>query len=185
MTQETNSEKWREALDSMNVKGIVLTDINKNLSYDEAMKELLSGKKVKLPEWDGYWFKEEINQVASIKVFTASGDVLDTPFLEDYKKRTDWQITDGSRDFGGALKALKAGKKVSRKGWNGTDMYVVLMPGYTEGIPCNENTAKAHNVPVGTILKFRPYMQLKTAQNDIAMWSPSGSDSLAEDWYVL
>lgn len=88
-------------------------------------------------------------------------------------------------DFGMAIKALKEGKKISRKGWNGSDMYVVLMPGYPEGIACNEATAKAHGIEVGTILTFRPYMQLKTAQNDIAMWSPSGSDALAEDWIVL
>ena len=88
-------------------------------------------------------------------------------------------------DFGGAIKALKAGKKVSRLGWNGAGMYLIVMPGYPDGIPCNENTAKAHNIEIGTKLFFRPYFQLKTAQNDIAMWSPSGSDALAEDWVVL
>ena len=156
------------------------------MNYQQALAALNEGEKIKLPEWDGYWFKPELGTGdEGIKVFTAQGDILDTPYLDDYKNRTDWRITDGSRDFGGALKALKAGKKVTRSGWNGSGMYVILMPGYPDGIPCNENTAKAHNVLVGTPLVFRPYFQLFTAQGDIAMWAPSGSDALAEDWIVL
>ena len=32
-------------------------------------------------------------------------------------------------DFGGAIAALKAGKKVARKGWNGKGMFLWLKPG--------------------------------------------------------
>ena len=87
--------------------------------------------------------------------------------------------------FGAAIEAAKQGKKVSRTGWNGKNMYAVIMPGYPNGIEANEATQKAHGIPKGTILKFRPYWQLYTAQSDVAMWSPSGSDSLAEDWCIL
>lgn len=89
------------------------------------------------------------------------------------------------RDFGSALKALKAGYKVAREGWNGKGMYLTLMPGYPNGIEVNEATQKAHNLNPGDKLIFRPYFQLFTAQKDIAMWSPSGSDALAEDWTVV
>ena len=88
-------------------------------------------------------------------------------------------------NFGQAIEAAKSGKKVARKGWNGAEMYAVIMPGYPDGIAVNETTANAHGIPSGTIMKFRPYWALKTAQNDIATWAPSGSDSLAEDWVVL
>lgn len=88
-------------------------------------------------------------------------------------------------NFGQAIEAAKQGKKVSRSGWNGKNMYAVIMPGYPDGIEANEATQKAHNIPAGTILKFRPYWQLFTAQSDVAMWTPSGSDSLAEDWCIL
>jgi hypothetical protein len=91
----------------------------------------------------------------------------------------------GRGSFGDAIRAAKDGKKVARAGWNGAGMYAAIMPGYPDGVPCNEATAKTHNVDVGTILKFRPYWQLKTAQNDIAMWAPSGSDSLADDWVIV
>jgi len=88
-------------------------------------------------------------------------------------------------NFGEAIEAAKAGKKVARTGWNGKGMYAVVMPGYPEGIEVNEATQKAHNLPEGTKLVYRPYWQLYTAQQDVAMWAPSGSDSLAEDWEIL
>lgn len=87
--------------------------------------------------------------------------------------------------FGAAMESAKKGYKIAREGWNGSEMYAVIMPGYPEGIPANAETAKTHNIPEGTFLKFRPYWQLKTAQKDIAMWAPSGSDSLSEDWLIV
>lgn len=88
-------------------------------------------------------------------------------------------------NFGQAIEAAKVGKRITRQGWNGKGMYVVVMPGYPEGVEVNEATQKAHRLPAGTKLVYRPYFQLFTAQNDVAMWSPSGSDALAEDWVIL
>lgn len=88
-------------------------------------------------------------------------------------------------NFGLAILAAKEGKKVARAGWNGQNMYAVIMPGYPEGIGVNEATAKAHGVPAGYIMKFRPYWALFTAQKDVASWAPSGSDTLAEDWCIV
>lgn len=87
--------------------------------------------------------------------------------------------------FGFAIEAMKAGHKVARKGWNGKGMFVVYQKGYPEGISVNKQTAEAYGVEEGTLMKFRPYMQLKTTQNDCAMWAPSGSDALAEDWIIV
>lgn len=50
---------------------------------------------------------------------------------------------DQSVNFGEALEALKAGKKVARAGWNGKGMFVVYQKGYPQGIPCNKQTAEA------------------------------------------
>lgn len=33
-------------------------------------------------------------------------------------------------NFGQAIEALKEGKKVARKGWNGKGMWLVLVPGW-------------------------------------------------------
>lgn len=87
--------------------------------------------------------------------------------------------------FGAAVQLAKLGHKVARKGWNGSGMYAVIMPGFPDGCPANEVTAAKHDIPVGTMLSVRPYWALKTAQNDIAMWAPSGSDSLADDWVLV
>lgn len=88
-------------------------------------------------------------------------------------------------NIGGAVAAMKAGKKVARKGWNGKNMFAVYQKGYPDGIPCNKQTAEAWGMKEGDLFKVRPYLQLKTAQGDHAMWAPSTSDVLAEDWEII
>lgn len=85
-------------------------------------------------------------------------------------------------NFGQALEHLKAGRKMARKGWNGKGMFAVYQKGYPEGIPANKQTAEAWGINEGDLFKVRPYLQLKTAQGDHAMWVPNVSDILAEDW---
>lgn len=87
--------------------------------------------------------------------------------------------------FGYALDKMEDGFKATRKGWNGSGMYVVLMDGYPNGVPANTETAKKHGIAEMSIIKIRPYFQLFTALGDIAMWVPSVGDVLAEDWEVL
>ena len=80
-------------------------------------------------------------------------------------------------DFGKALEALKAGKKVARKGWNGKGMYIFLA-GVTEW---------GHNAVL--------HEELTSAYDCIAMrttnavvcfgWLASQTDMLAEDWVVV
>lgn len=84
--------------------------------------------------------------------------------------------------FGEAVEALKNGKKVSRKGWNGSGMFLYLVQG---------STFKVNREPLlsiyeeGTEIKYRPHIDLKTADGSVATWSPSGSDALAEDWVIV
>jgi hypothetical protein len=82
--------------------------------------------------------------------------------------------------FGAAIEAAKQGKKVSRTGWNGANMYAYIVP--AASYPSQTEVARKE---FGDMVPYRAYWALKTAQNDIAMWSPSGSDSLAEDWCIL
>ena len=88
-------------------------------------------------------------------------------------------------DFSIALDELKAGSRVYREDWNGKNMFVVLQKGYPDGIPINANTANATGIPEGTILKFLPYLMLRTAQDDFVPWLASQTDMLAEDWMVV
>jgi hypothetical protein len=92
---------------------------------------------------------------------------------------------DATFDFGTAIDFLKSGLKVTRKGWNGKGQFVVYQKGYPNGIPCNKQTAEAFGMNEGDLFKVRPYLQMRTAQGDHAMWTPSVSDVLAEDWQVV
>ena len=87
-------------------------------------------------------------------------------------------------DFGFALQALNAGKKVARSGWNGKEMYIVKQDGYPNGIAINSNTARATGIAEGTVCKFSPYIMMKTAQNTFVPWLASQTDLLADDWQI-
>lgn len=88
-------------------------------------------------------------------------------------------------NFGVALQELKEGKKLYRAGWNGKGMFVVYQKGYPEGIAINKNTSDALSIAEGTVIKFRPYLMMYTAQQDCVPWVASQSDILAEDWQEL
>ena len=45
------------------------------LNFGQALEALNEGKKIKAPEWKGYWFKE----AGMVKVMTAEGEVLGGP----------------------------------------------------------------------------------------------------------
>jgi hypothetical protein len=83
--------------------------------------------------------------------------------------------------FGDAIEAAKRGYKVSRTGWNGSGMFAYIVPANSYP-PQTDIAMKAF--PDGKV-PYRAYWALKTAQNDVATWAPSGSDSLAEDWCVV
>lgn len=86
-------------------------------------------------------------------------------------------------DFSTALCEVKKGNKIYRSGWNGANMYIVYKKGYTS-IPCNKDHARAHNLPVGTPIVYRDYLEMKTAQGDYVPWVASQTDLLADDWDI-
>lgn len=90
-------------------------------------------------------------------------------------------------NFGDAIKALKEGRKVARKGWNSKNMYLWLKPATViksewckdpilkEIVDANNGEAEA----LGTIC-------MKTADNKILTgWLASQTDMLSEDWTVV
>ena len=90
-------------------------------------------------------------------------------------------------NFGQAIEALKQGKKVSRAGWNGKGMWLVLVPGtkdvnFTEGSPY----MKA-GLTSGEIL---PHIDMYTVNSEgrramLPGWLASQTDMLAEDWCIV
>ena len=88
-------------------------------------------------------------------------------------------------DFSEALKFVKAGQKIARRGWNGQNQYVVWQPGYPEGIAINKNTAEATGIPEGTVCRFKPYLLFKTPQREFVPWLASQTDLLSNDWGIV
>jgi hypothetical protein len=82
--------------------------------------------------------------------------------------------------FGQAIEFAKQGKKVARQGWNGSGMFAYIVP--ANSYPAQTEAARKE---FGEMVPYRTYWALKTAQNDVATWAPSGSDSLAEDWMIV
>ena len=97
-------------------------------------------------------------------------------------------------DFGDALRALKAGEKVARLGWNGKGMWLSLS---CEG----GSFARARSIPSqwfwsennrryaedsGGHATVLPCITMKTATGEILMgWLASQTDMLAEDWEIV
>ena len=89
--------------------------------------------------------------------------------------------------FGEALEALKQGKRVARKGWNGKGMFIALQYG-SNILPeqARGGVAKAIAKDGATIIKICPHIDMKDAQNNCVVgWLASQTDMLAEDWEVL
>ena len=85
-------------------------------------------------------------------------------------------------DFGTALQGLKDGKRVLRKGWNGKDMFLFLVPGSEFMV----NRPPLLGIyPEGTKIKYQPHIDMKTAQGTVVPWLASQSDVLASDWDFL
>lgn len=87
----------------------------------------------------------------------------------------------GTADFGWALRALKAGKRVAREGWNGSGVWLCLMDKTTipEGMV---NSRTRRFLPNGD-LHVGAYVVAFTAQGVWQPgWMPWQEDMLAEDW---
>lgn len=91
--------------------------------------------------------------------------------------------------FGEAITAMKDGHKVSRAGWNGKGMFIVLMPGLRlpaassagNGPKVNQRTAR--HIGQDTPLDSQPYFAMRTASGQWQPgWTCSTPDALADDW---
>ena len=83
-------------------------------------------------------------------------------------------------DFGTALKMLKAGERVLRRGWNGKGMWLALVTGDDwklnfRGPPWLKGCGDLGH----TML---PWIAMRTVQGGLVPWLASQTDILAEDW---
>lgn len=79
-------------------------------------------------------------------------------------------------NFGKAIEALKDGKKVTRKGWNGKNQYIQLATGISYKTTDGEIVNCEHDAIGNMAIAF-------VGTSGVQMgWLASQSDMLAEDW---
>ena len=112
-----------------------------------------------------------------VATLASNGSLCDC--MEVVQYGGDCPIEEGDEfDFGSAIHLLKTGKTVARKGWNGKNMYLIIIQG-------SNDIAKLHGYGFGEALgepAFSDAIFLKTADNKLEPWTISQSDALATDW---
>lgn len=83
--------------------------------------------------------------------------------------------------FGDALVKMREGQAVARQGWNGAGMFAFITR--IETSPAAQMMMERMGKP--KTVSTRESLMLFTAQEDLAVWTPSGSDVLARDWEVV
>lgn len=80
--------------------------------------------------------------------------------------------------FGLAIEAMKKGHRIARQGWSSEWCYLVPASSY----PAQTAAAKAH---FGDVVPYRAYVAIKKADNTVAIYTPTQTDMLADDWAIL
>lgn len=87
-------------------------------------------------------------------------------------------------NFGQALEELKNGHKLARAGWNGRNMYLLLVAG-SKGIRPVAGTPYS-NAGITDKVDIEPHIDMFTAQGNMQPgWLASQADMLADDWDVV
>jgi len=92
--------------------------------------------------------------------------------------------------YGDAIEALKKGKRISRRGWNGKGMFVFkqipaeigldIIP-KMQSVPQDVKDSMIQN---NQTLKYTNQMAIVNAEGRVDSWVASSSDTFAEDWII-
>ena len=90
-------------------------------------------------------------------------------------------------NFGQAIQAMKEGKKVQRKGWNGKGMWTIYVPGTKDVATSEGSIYRKQGVLQCEIL---PHFDMYTINSEgrramLPGWLASQSDMDAEDWQIV
>lgn len=107
---------------------------------------------------------------------------------KDVFERAYCEVGQGM-SFGDALKALKAGQRVARTGWNGKGMWLAYTPGTkfapVHAKPGHAAAFRAKEAPHEDV-RLLPHIDMRAADGSMVIgWLASQTDMLAEDWMVL
>lgn len=168
------------------------------MKFTEALRKMKEGKKVKLPSWGGYWYWDKEKQTVMIQCRpqdSNQGDLLDiretqrVEYTLSNVASDEWIIADGTNcpvlggeatfSFGDAIKYVKRGLKLKRKGWNGKNQYIQLATGISYKDANGEIVNCEHDAIGNTAITF-------VGTSGVQMgWLASQADMLAEDWVFV
>lgn len=160
------------------------------MEFKKALELMKQGMKMKLPSWSGYWFYD--NEKETIIMHTKEGKELDIRETERVEYTAlnicsnEWMIADknncpeldGVATFGfdEAIKYLKRGMKVKRKGWNGKEQYIELATNVSFKTP-NDEVINVDHVDMGNkAIAFHGTSGIQLG------WLASQADMLSNDW---
>ena len=166
------------------------------MKFIEALKAMKQGAKVKLPSWGGYWYWDAEKETVKIHCRPQDSDhpggVLDIRETQrvEYTLANicsdDWVIADETNcpvlggevafGYGDAIKYMKRGLKLKRKGWNGKSQYIELASNISYQAPDGSIINCEHDAIGNQAIAF-------VGTSGVQMgWLASQADMLAEDW---
>lgn len=160
------------------------------MNFKEAFKLMKQGYPVKLPSWGGYWYRDATKE--TIVMHTKDGRELDIRETKRVEYTTlnilsdEWVLAstkncpamggEATFSFGEAIKYLKRGHKVARKGWNGKKQYIQLASGISYKAPTGDIVNCEHDAIGNMAVAF-------VGTSGVQMgWLASQADMLANDW---
>lgn len=164
--------------------------MDKIMRFKEAFKLMKHGFKMKLPSWGGYWYWSPEKQ--TIIMHTKDGEELDiretqrVEYTLNNVLSDEWIIADTQNcpqlggeatfSFDEAIKYLKRGFRVARKGWNGKNQYIELATNISY-ISSGNTVINCNHEDIGN----KAIAFVGTSGVQIG-WLASQADMLAEDW---
>lgn len=162
------------------------------MKFKHAFEEMKKGAKIKLPTWGGYWYWD--SEKETIIMHTKYGEELDIRETQVVEYTTlnivseDWAIADETNcpqlggeatfGFGDAIRLMKRGLKVARKGWNGKKQYIELASNISYQNPDGYIVNCEHDAIGNQAIAF-------VGTSGVQMgWLASQADMLAEDWVI-
>lgn len=163
------------------------------MKFEQALKEMRRGIPMKLPSWGGYWCWDEDEQ--TIIMYTKENkrmDIRETQVVE-YTLRNvcsdEWIPASGDNcpilggiaefSFSDAIRYLKRGLRVARRGWNGKSQYIELASNISYQSAGGVIVNCAHEAIGNKAIAF-------VGTSGVQMgWLASQADMLAEDWVFV
>ena len=169
------------------------------MRFVEALKAMKNGAKVKLPSWGGYWCWDAEKETVMIHCRPQDsdhqGEILDiretrrVAYTLSNVASDEWMIADEENcpviggeamfGFGDAIKYIKRGLKVKRKGWNGKNQYIQLATGISYKSATGEIVNCEHDAIGNMAVAF-----VGTSGVQLG-WLASQADMLADDWVFV